>query len=87
MRWRKLTYSRTACDASTITENTIQPALPGAPTFQKMAQPTPLQRALDLLGVRLQPAAWIVVSRRAAQSDLSTRFLTGHVEHLEGASA
>jgi hypothetical protein len=43
-------------DLATLAQNRIQPALPGAPTFEKTTQPTPLQqRALDLLGVRLRP--------------------------------
>ena len=41
-------------DLSTITRNTVQFNIPGAPTFEKVTQPTPLQqRALDLLGVGL----------------------------------
>jgi len=39
-------------DLATITSNTCQPRVPGAPTFEKITTPTPLQqRALKLLGV------------------------------------
>lgn len=39
-------------DLSTITCNTCRPRVPGAPTFEKMTTPTPVQqRALNLLGV------------------------------------
>lgn len=41
-------------DLGTIVRNTIEPALPDAPVFEKTTIPTPLQqRALDLLGVRI----------------------------------
>lgn len=39
-------------DLATITRNTCQPRVPGAPTFEKITTPTPVQqRALQLLGV------------------------------------
>jgi len=39
-------------DLATITSNTCQPRVPGAPTFEKITTPTPVQqRALKLLGV------------------------------------
>jgi len=41
-------------DLATIAKIRIRPKLPGAGTFNKITEPTPLQeRALDLLGVRL----------------------------------
>ena len=41
-------------DLGTIVRNTIEPAVPGAPVFEKTTIPTPLQqRALDLLGVTI----------------------------------
>jgi hypothetical protein len=41
-------------DLATIVKDRVQPRLPGAPPFDKVSIPTPLQsRALDLLGVRL----------------------------------
>jgi transposase len=40
-------------DLGTIVRNTIAPAMPGMPTFEKTTIPTPLQQhALDLLGVK-----------------------------------
>jgi len=41
-------------DLATITRNQIQPNLPDAPSFEKIAQPTRTQKeALDLLGIKL----------------------------------
>jgi hypothetical protein len=41
-------------DLATIASNRVRPSIPGAPTFDKITEPTPVQhRALQLLGVRL----------------------------------
>lgn len=41
-------------DLATIVKDRVQPRLPGAPSFDKVTIPTPVQtRALELLGVRL----------------------------------
>jgi transposase len=43
-------------DLSTLVKDQIRPRLPGAPEFDKITTPTPLQqKALDLLGVHLTP--------------------------------
>jgi transposase len=42
-------------DLATIVKNTVQPAVPGAPSFEKITIPTPIQKhVFKLLGVRLK---------------------------------
>jgi hypothetical protein len=43
-------------DLATVTKTTIQPRIEGAPAFERLTRPSPLQqRAFDLLGVPLTP--------------------------------
>ena len=44
------------CDLATLTRNRVRPAVPGAPTADMLARPTPLQaKAFRLLGIRRYP--------------------------------